>query len=86
VALLRPKSERRRNRPLRPYTIIECPMNGFQVSWCMGLCEPVKGNGLCGRPAPHLLVGRTQAAIAAYVRRHGSSTIDLRDTLVGRRK
>jgi hypothetical protein len=61
-------------------------MNGYQVSWCMGLCEPVEGDGLCGRPAPHLLVGRTQAAIEAYVRRHGSATVDLRDKLVGQRK
>jgi hypothetical protein len=41
-------------------------MNGHQVSWCRGLCTPVDGHGLCGRIAPHAMIGRTQAAIAAY--------------------
>ena len=69
MALLRPRSERKRTA-FRSYTIIECPYNGHQVSFCRGLCEPVKGKGHCGRLAPHAMIGRTQAAIASYTNRH----------------
>jgi len=56
---------------MRPHTILCCPLNGHQVSWCRGLCEPIEGQGVCGRQAPHAMVGRTQAAIAAYARSKG---------------
>jgi hypothetical protein len=41
-------------------------MNGHQISWCMGLCQPIGEHGHCGRLAPHAMIGRTQAAIMAY--------------------
>jgi len=42
-------------------------LNGHQVGACRGFCEPsAEGEGLCGRLAPHALIGRTQAAIASY--------------------
>jgi hypothetical protein len=44
-------------------------MNGHQVSWCRGLCTPTDGHGMCGRLAPHAMVGRTQAAIIRYKER-----------------
>ena len=67
MPLLRPKAERNpKSRPLRTYTVLRCPKNGNQASWCRGLCEPIEGRGLCGRDAPHVLIGRTQLAIAAY--------------------
>lgn len=65
MPLLRPKSERR-NKGLPPYRTIQCPMNGHQISWCMGLCKPIGKLGHCGRLAPHAMIGRTQAAIMAY--------------------
>ncbi len=65
MALLRPKHQRKRTK-LRAYTTITCPHNGHQVGWCRSLCEPIDGQGDCGRVAPHSLVGRTQAAIASY--------------------
>ena len=65
MALLRPRSERKRIA-FRSYTTIECPYNGHQVSFCRGLCEPIEGHGHCGRLAPHAMIGRTQAAIASY--------------------
>ena len=65
MALLRPRTERKRIA-FRPYTTIECPYNGHQVSFCRGLCEPIEGQGHCGRLAPHAMIGRTQAAIASY--------------------
>jgi hypothetical protein len=65
MPLLKPKSERRRT-PFRSYTVIECPYNGHQVSFCRGLCTPYEGYGHCGRLAPHAMIGRTQAAIASY--------------------
>ena len=51
---------------VRAYSTLRCPFNGFQVSWCRGLCDPIDERGFCGRRAPHRLVGRTQAAIASY--------------------
>jgi hypothetical protein len=65
MPLLHPRNERRRTS-FRSYTTIECPYNGHQVSFCRGLCEPVEGQGHCGRLAPHAMIGRTQAAIASY--------------------
>jgi len=65
MALLRPRSERKRIA-FRSYTTIECLYNGHQVSFCRGLCEPIEGHGHCGRLAPHAMIGRTQAAIASY--------------------
>ena len=65
MALLKPRP-RRSGRTLRPYTILTCPYNGHQVCFCRGLCEPIEGLGHCGRIAPHAMVGRTQAAIAAH--------------------
>lgn len=67
MALLRPRPERPSR--LREFTVLRCPANGHQVSWCRGLCEPVDGHGACGRLAPHAMVGRTQAAIAAFYAR-----------------
>ena len=55
---------------LPPFRVIRCPVNGHQVSWCRGLCTPIDGVGLCGRPAPHVMVDRTQRAIASYKERH----------------
>ena len=52
-------------KPLRrAYTVLRCPMNGHQVCWCRGLCKPIEGLGICGRPAPHRLRSRFQEAIA----------------------
>lgn len=63
MPLLRPAAER---APLaRTHTTISCPYNGHQTGWCRGLCRPAAGLGFCGRPAPHALVSRHQAAIAA---------------------
>ena len=69
MPLLRPKLPGRRVR-LREYTVLRCPCNGHQVGWCRGLCQPVAGRGLCGRLAPHAMIGRTQAAIAHYKATH----------------
>jgi len=70
MSLLRPP-EKRPRRPLREYTTLPCPYNGFQVSFCRGLCIPLAGVGACGRLAPHAMVGRTQRAIALAGRRRG---------------
>lgn len=55
-----------RARRLRPFTVLRCPMNGHQVSWCRGLCQPVNGIGACGRLAAHAMLDRTQRAILRY--------------------
>ena len=67
MALLRPKSERK-TRGLPQHRFLTCPLNGHQVCFCRGLCEPVDTLGQCGRVAPHAMVGRTQLAIAAHNR------------------
>jgi hypothetical protein len=58
--------KKRANRPPRPYRTLRCVVAGHQVTWCRGICRPIDGQGLCGRPAPHELKGRTQLAIANY--------------------
>ncbi len=50
----------------RTFTTLGCPMAHGRATWCRGLCEPIDGMGVCGRLAPHALVGRTQRAIAEY--------------------
>lgn len=64
MGLLKPK--RRKRRYVRSYTTRRCLVAGHQVTWCRGLCRPIDGQGLCGRPAPHHLKGRTQLAIARF--------------------
>ena len=66
MPLLRPRKPAGARGRFRAFTVILCPLNGHQVSWCRGLCTPVDGLGVCGRLAPHAMVGRTQAAIAAF--------------------
>ena len=73
MALLRPKHQRKRTS-LRSYVTITCPHNGHQVSWCRALCEPIDGQGDCGRVAPHSLVGRTQVAIAIFQEKSAIAT------------
>ena len=69
MALLRPRDARKRIT-VPKYTVLRCPLNGHQVSFCMGLCEPIDGRGVCGRLAPHAMLGKTQRAIAAYLATH----------------
>ncbi|HSN54799.1 MAG TPA: hypothetical protein VLT32_09000 [Candidatus Sulfomarinibacteraceae bacterium] len=67
MPLLRPETERNTSgRPLPPYRTLGCPRYGHRITWCRMLCTPIDGRGDCGRPAPHAMVGRTQAAIAAF--------------------
>jgi hypothetical protein len=71
MGLLRKDPRRRRGLP-RAYATLRCPLNGHQVCWCRGLCQPVGRTGLCGRLAPHAMIGRTQAAIASQRERSRS--------------
>lgn len=66
--MLRPSEDRPKlGAKLRMHTVLRCPLNGHQVGACRGLCTPSpEGDGLCGRLAPHALIGRTQAAIAGH--------------------
>jgi len=72
MSLLKPREETLDARPLPPFTVLRCPHNGLQVSWCRGFCTPTGGIGTCGRVAPHAMTDRTQAAIAAQVSRDSS--------------
>ncbi len=60
-------------KPLPPFTVVRCPLEGHQVSMCRGLCKPLDGFGYCGRVAAHAMVGRTQQAIREDIlRRRGA--------------
>ncbi|MBI4878553.1 MAG: hypothetical protein HY812_02695 [Planctomycetes bacterium] len=62
---------RRASRRLPPYRTLRCRMVGHQVTWCRRLCTPVAGRGICGRPALHGLLGKTQLAIQEKLRQDG---------------
>lgn len=61
--------EKKKSRKVPPFRTLRCPMVGHQATWCRLLCTPIDGRGLCGRPAPHHLRGRTQEAIRRYKER-----------------
>jgi len=65
--------EKTKRKPLPPYTVLRCPANGHQVTWCRGFCQPIDGTGLCGRAAPHGLRSHFQDAIARYNERASRS-------------
>jgi hypothetical protein len=83
MPLLRPRDERPDfSTKLRCHTVLRCPLNGHQVGACRGLCEPSpEGDGLCGRLAPHALIGRTQAAIAAQQAEQSEDALWVRSVL-----
>jgi hypothetical protein len=60
----------KRARPTRLREHLGCTMLRGRITSCAMLCAPIDGIGLCGRDAPHGLKGRTQKAIANYLRRH----------------
>jgi len=67
MPLLRPKHERNPSgRPLPEYLTIACPKYGHRITWCRQICTPIGDKGDCGRLAPHAMIGKTQAAIAAF--------------------
>jgi hypothetical protein len=57
-------------RGLPEYRTLACPRYGHRVTWCRQICTPIDTMGDCGRLAPHAMIGKTQAAIAAYNEAH----------------
>jgi len=57
---------RRNHRRVLEYTTLGCPLTKSRTAWCFGICVPVEGIGVCGRIAPHALMGRTQEAILRH--------------------
>jgi hypothetical protein len=52
---------------LREYTYLGCAVTRNKTAWCYRLCIPdEKGNGQCGRIAPHSLKSYIQIAIEKY--------------------
>lgn len=52
---------------LKEYTYLGCPLTHNRSPWCFRMCTPdLEGHGVCGRIAPHALVGRIQAGIQEY--------------------
>jgi len=67
MPLLRPINQRNLSgRRLPEYRTLACPKYGHRITWCRQICDPIAGKGDCGRLAPHAMIGKTQAAIAAY--------------------
>jgi hypothetical protein len=61
------KRKKKTRKRVREYSYRGCPLTSNRSPWCFRLCAPdAKGNGRCGRFAPHAIKGRTQLAIAAY--------------------
>lgn len=59
-------------RGLPEYRTLACPKYGHRITWCRQICTPIDEMGDCGRLAPHAMIGKTQAAIAAYNEAHRS--------------
>ena len=55
---------RHRRKPLRSsaHRLRGCPLTRNLSGWCHGYCAPIHGRGVCGRIAPHAILGRTQQA------------------------
>jgi hypothetical protein len=67
MSLLKPKHQRNiSGRPLPEYRTLACPRYGHRITWCRQICTPIGNKGECGRLAPHAMIGKTQAAIAAF--------------------
>ncbi len=57
----------RRTRTRVPeYTCLGCPLTKSHSLWCHRLCVPEGGIGVCGRVAPHAVMGRTAEAILKH--------------------
>ncbi len=71
MSILQPKSDRDLSRRGLPeYRTLTCPRYGHRITWCRQICTPTGTLGDCGRLAPHAMIGKTQAAIAAYNEAH----------------
>jgi hypothetical protein len=67
MPLLHPKQDRNPSgRRLPEFLTLACPRYGHRITWCRQICTPIGNKGDCGRLAPHAMIGKTQAAIAAY--------------------
>ena len=50
-------------------TLWGCPLTKNRTNWCYAMCVPEKGIGICGRPAGHAELSKTQIAILEHRRR-----------------
>ena len=50
-------------------TLWGCPLTKNRTNWCYAMCVPENGLGLCGRPAGHAQLSKTQLAILEHRRR-----------------
>ncbi len=67
MSLLKPKHHRNPSgRSLPEFRTLACPRYGHRITWCRQICTPIGNKGECGRLAPHAMVSKTQAAIAAF--------------------
>ncbi len=57
-------ARRQKRRRVPKYTVLRCRAGGrHQVGWCLALCTPTNGRGVCGRQAPHAVTGRSLVAM-----------------------
>jgi hypothetical protein len=56
---------KRSEKKLPKYTYLGCVITRHRAASCRRICVPIDGIGACGRLAPHAMVSRIQAAIAA---------------------
>lgn len=50
------------------FTFHGCVVTKHRSKSCRAMCVPINGIGACGRIAPHSMVSRIQASIAAHKR------------------
>lgn len=50
-------------------TLWGCPLTKNRTNWCYAMCVPEEGLGICGRPAGHAQLSKTQLAILEHRRR-----------------
>jgi len=50
------------------FTFHGCVVTKHRSKSCRAMCVPIDGVGACGRIAPHSMVSRIQACIAAHKR------------------
>ena len=66
--VLRMLQLRKRINRIPAFTFHGCVVTKHRSKSCRALCRPINGIGACGRIAPHSMLSRIQASIAAYKR------------------
>jgi hypothetical protein len=59
---------KKRVNKIPAFTFHGCVVTKHRSKSCRAMCRPINGIGACGRIAPHSMISRIQASIAAHKR------------------